>query len=146
VRKRRDKWTNMINEQTCFYAIIHWEMIFWQPLFDNFWTTFSFILTWCCYPLSSFFSLHCFWPIKSARNKVVNKVVIKWMSKYHYSYTFVFFQFPVYIDTWRRSIGFLTLQISLACVGLGMVHLLTLKDKKGKHLIMNVTQKVLAWW
>jgi hypothetical protein len=61
------------------------EMISWQPLFDNFCTTFSLILTWCWYPLSSFFSLHCFWPIRSEKNKVVNKVVIKWMSKYHYS-------------------------------------------------------------
>jgi hypothetical protein len=68
-----------------YLYIFIWEMIFWQPLFDNFWTTFSLILTWCCYPLSSFFSLHCFWPIRSEKNKGVNKVVIKWMSKYHYS-------------------------------------------------------------
>jgi hypothetical protein len=80
------------------FSILFWEMIFWQPFFDNSWTTFSLILTWCCYSLSSFFSLYCFWPITSKKNKVVNKVVIKWMSKYHYSSFFSIWYFIVGYD------------------------------------------------
>jgi hypothetical protein len=71
--------------QFLFVWILRGEMIFVQPFYDNFNTTFSLILTWCIYPLSSFFSLYCFWPMRRKRSKVVKKVVIKWLSKYHYS-------------------------------------------------------------
>jgi len=35
----------------------------------------------------SFFSLHCFWPIRREKSKVVTKVVINWTYKYHYSFS-----------------------------------------------------------
>jgi hypothetical protein len=92
-------------------------MIFWQSIFDNFWTTFSLILTWCCYHLSSFFSLHCFWPIKSEKNKIVSKVVIKWMSKYHYSF--------------RKAVKYYYL---LKCEWESWKELLEKKEEKGKEV------------
>jgi hypothetical protein len=51
------------------------EMIFIQPLYYNFLTTFSLILTLYSYSLSSFFSLYCFGPMRREKMKVVNKVV-----------------------------------------------------------------------
>jgi len=51
------------------------EMIFVQPLYYNFLTTLSLILTLYFYSLSSFFSLYCFGPMRREQIKVVIKVV-----------------------------------------------------------------------
>jgi len=51
------------------------EMIFVQPFCDNFLTTFSLILALLYYSLSSFFSLHCFRPMKREKKEIVTKVV-----------------------------------------------------------------------
>jgi len=50
-------------------------MIFVQPLYYNFLTTFSLILTLYSCSLSSFFSLYCFGPMRREHIKVVIKVV-----------------------------------------------------------------------
>jgi len=50
-------------------------MIFVQPLYYNFLTTFSLILTLYSYSLSSFFSLYCFGPMKREKMKVVIKIL-----------------------------------------------------------------------
>jgi len=55
---------------------LEWEIIFVQPFCENFLTTFSLILTFFSYFLSSFFSLNCFWPMKRERKEVVTKVVL----------------------------------------------------------------------
>jgi len=55
-----------------FYSLLsNREMIFVQPFCDNLLTTFSLILTLYSYSLSSFFSLHWFWPMKKEKKEVV---------------------------------------------------------------------------
>jgi len=51
------------------------DIKFVQPLYYNFLTTFSLILTLYSYSLSSFFSLYCFGPMRRGKMKVVIKVV-----------------------------------------------------------------------
>ena len=50
-------------------------MIFVQPLYYNFLTTFFLILTLYFYSLSSFFSFYCFEPMRRKKVKVIVKVV-----------------------------------------------------------------------
>jgi uncharacterized membrane protein (DUF373 family) len=66
-------------------SLIILREIFIQTCFDNFQTPFSYshyLLT-----LSSFFSLLCFSPIKRERKNIVDK----WLYKYHYSYSSLFY-------------------------------------------------------
>jgi len=44
-------------------------------IYNNFLTTFFLILTLNSYFISSFFSLHCFWPMKKERKEIVTRVV-----------------------------------------------------------------------
>jgi len=50
---------------------VYGEMIFVQPLYYNFLTNFSLILTLYSYTLSSFFSLYYFGPMRRRKIKVV---------------------------------------------------------------------------
>jgi len=65
-----DKNTTFLNEK--WYLYNHLVTTFGQP---------SLIFSLCSYPLSSFFSLYCFWPIRREKMKVVPNVVTKWLYK-----------------------------------------------------------------
>ena len=71
-----------INYLPSIFDIFKREMIFVQPFCNSFLSHTQMIFLFSLF----FFLSSLFLPIRREKNKVVTKVVLKWMSKYHYSF------------------------------------------------------------